>query len=508
MKEMTGPVFHRRLFRASLAVAISGLGLALVACGGGGGSSSTTSSGSGATAASYSGTVTGLGSIVVNGVRFSTTGATTVDGDDPRLSFSEAFTLGSTVTVSGTVDDSTGIGQATTVTVHGGVRGSVSAVDTTAKTLIVSGQTIQADANTVFEGINGATFNLTEIQNLLAVPTPVYVEVYCVADASNVILASRIEQKSALASGYAVLGTVAGVDTTAKTFNLTLTSGTVVSVDYSAGELLPSSVTLANGALVRVRSTTDPATLANGDTLSASKVIVKVQKQSTGAAKLRGAVTAISGTTWSIGDVSVDVSQSPVLEGFTALSDVSVGTVVKGKFVSGVLVATKVESDDYESRDNVGGGKLYGVVSNATAASGSSLATFDVQGARISIASDSVLTLPADASYVEVRAALVDGVLTATSIETSSNASAKAFEVYGTVPCPNGSSDLSTTFTLTLRNGSTSSVNGSAATIKAEDGVSLSGVVGDASCRVEVKGTGGGSSAITASVIEVKSRTD
>ncbi|WP_290874316.1 DUF5666 domain-containing protein [Aquabacterium sp.] len=502
--------FPQHLSRASLAVALSSLGLALVACGGGGGgsTSATTSSSGTATAASYSGTVSGLGSIVVNGVRFSTTGATTVDGDDPRLSHSSAFTLGSTVTVSGTVDDSTSTGQASTVTVHGGVRGSVSAVDTTAQTLTVSGQTIQVDANTVFEGLNGATFNLTVIQTLLAASTPVYVEVYGVADANNVILASRIERKSALASGYAVLGTVAALDTTAKTFSLTLRSGTVVTVDYSAGELLPTGVTLANGAVVRVRSATNPDTLASGATLSASKVIVKVQKQSVGAAKLRGAVTAISGTTWSIGDVSVDVSQSPVLEGFTALSDVVVGTVVKvkGNYVNSVLVATKVESEGYESRDNAGGVKLYGVVSNATAASGSSLATFDVQGVTVSIASGSSLALPANASYVEVRAALVNGVLTATSISSSSNASTKAFEVYGTVPCPNGSSDLSTTFTLTLRNGSTSSVNGSAATIKAERGVSLSSVVANASCLVEVKGTTGGSSAITASVIEVKSR--
>jgi hypothetical protein len=503
------PIPRFTLSRGALAASLScGLGLLMVACGGGGDSSSTstTPASTGVTTASYSGTVTGLGSIVVNGVRFATTGASTVDGDDPRLSHSSAFTLGSTVTVSGTVDDSTG--QATTVTVHGGVRGAVSAASASALTLTVAGQAIKIDANTVFEGLAGATFNLSVIESLVAANTPVYVEVYGVADATNTVLATRIEQKSALAAGYAVLGKVASLNTTAKTFSLTLRSGTTVTVDYASADVLPTGVTLADGLAVRVRSAVNPATLSSGATLAATKVIVKGEKQSTGLAKLRGAVTAINGSIWTVGDVSVDVSKSPQLDDLSSLSAVTVGTVVKvkGTFVSGVLVATEVESDAHEARVNSGAVRLYGVVSGATAATGSSLATFAVQGVTISIASGSALSLPADASYVEVRAQLVNGVLTATAIETARSTAAKPFEVYGTVPCPNGSSDLSTTFTLTLRNASTTTVNGAAATIKAERGVSLTSVVANASCLVEVKGTSGGTSAVTASVIEVKSR--
>lgn len=495
--------------RASLLVCACAAATALMsACGGGGGGGSTASAGGGTSAASYTGTVTGLGSIVVNGVRFATTGASTEDGDDPRNPVASGFALGSTVLVQGTIDNTTGAGQASSIAVLGGVRGQVSAANAAAGTLTVAGQAIKVDANTVFEG-TGGVFTLNSIESAVNASTAVYVEVYGVPDATNTILATRIEQKASLAAGHATVGTVSALDTSAKTFTLTLRSGVVVTVDYTSATTLPASATLSNGSKVRVFTSTDPGAAANASTLTATKLVIK-REPSSGLTKLRGVVTAKSGNTWTVNGTAVDVSQSPRLDDLANLAAVSVGDVikVKGSIVSGVLIASEVESDGHEG--NIGGGrvKLYGTVSNRTPASGPNLATFDVQGVTVSLANGSSLSLPANGTYVEVSAGLQAGVLTASriGIEGDGATTARAFEVYGTAPCTNGAADLSGIFTLTLRNGgSTVQVNASQARVSTENGVSLSTVVNNASCMVEVKGLSSAGT-INASKVEVKAR--
>lgn len=127
--------------RMALSTLAAAAVLALVACGGGGGSSpSTGTQATAASTATYSGAVSGLGSIVVNGVRFSTSGASTVDPDDGASPYLRAFALGTTVSVVGDVDDSAATATASSIVVHGGVRGVVSAVSTTNNTLTVAGR--------------------------------------------------------------------------------------------------------------------------------------------------------------------------------------------------------------------------------------------------------------------------------------------------------------------------------------------------------------------------------
>ncbi len=95
---------------AALAVALS-----VVACGGGGGGSSSGSSSSATvtpTSSVYNGSISGFGSVIVNRVRFSTVGATTVDDDGAEVRLDD-LRIGMRVTVSGTADDSTGRGTAT-----------------------------------------------------------------------------------------------------------------------------------------------------------------------------------------------------------------------------------------------------------------------------------------------------------------------------------------------------------------------------------------------------------
>jgi len=504
--------------------------LTLAACGGGGGGSSASGNGGGQTAAAatYSGAVSGLGSIVVNGVRFSTSGANVTEAESEGA-YARPFALGTTVSVSGEVDDDRATATATSVTVHGGVRGAVSAVDTSAGTLTVAGQLVQVDANTIFEGLNGAALTLAGLKSAvdaanatLTTTDTVYAEVHAVGDAATGLLATRVEQTSAaeaLADGVAVLGkVVAGtLDTTAQRFGFLLRSGVTVTVNYAGAPVRPTGAALADGVAVRVilPASTDFSAIGNGSTVNATKVIVKRDRAIVGRAKLRGAVSAINGTTLTVNDVTVDVSQATFEGGLTLASLVAGnaatgvrGTVIKvtGTFANGVLVARKVEADSREYSVASGGGvKLYGTVSNATAASGASPATFSVQGVTLTLPASGV-TLPANGAYVEVVASMVNGVLTVVRIGSEGGIGERSFELYGTAPCAAGSSDLMASFALTLRNGTSTTVDGRAATIDLEDGVRMTAGVPNAQCFVEVKGAAS-NGVVSATRIEVKART-
>lgn len=491
-------------------VAASALALTLAACGGGGsGSGPAVSSTDGTSGpASYSGAVSGLGSIVVNGVRFSTSGATVADPDDSSQRYLRAFALGTTVSVQGVVDDNSTQASASSITVHGGVRGQVTAVNTgvTPNTLTVAGQSIAVNASTAYEGLNGATLTLSGLQSAVA-GGAVYAEVYVTGDAASGFVATRVELKTSgevLSSGHAIVGkVVAGsLDTVNGRFDLLLRNGVTLTINYPNGALRPVGATLSEGALVRVLSPNSTSSLVNGDTLNATKVIVKGERLASGRAKLRGVVSVINGSLWTLGDVSVDVSQVQEVEGFANLAAVTVGAVVKvkGRFVNGVLVAREVESEDAERVRDGGGVKLYGVVT----ASDSGARTFSVQG--VTVAVPAGITVPSVGSYIEVLAQLSNGALTLVRSSTGDDRVGRDFEVYGTASCTQGSVDLMTTFNLTLRNGTATSVNGRNAVIELEDNVDMTVAnSGTRTCLVEVKGTptAGG---ITATKIEVKSR--
>lgn len=507
------PTFRTPLSDLWLAGLTSVVVASLVACGGGGSATTDTSSVSSNTAAAqtYSGTVSGLGSIVVNGVRFSTTGADAADGDDPSQPYTQAFKLGSTVVVSGSVDSDGANGQATSIQVEGGVRGQIAPgsftfdLATLSGTLTVAGQLIKFDSNTVFDGEGAATFTAAWLATNDFSTNPISVEVYGSVDASGALVATRIEKKDPASLVYAIKGYVVNgtIDATAKTFDMLIKRGLTliqtVHVSYSGATVLPNGATLHDGVGVRVLSLSDPA----GQTsITANKLLIKSDRGVNGsAAKLHGVVSAINGTTWTIGDVSIDVSQSPILRGFNSLSEVIVGTEVRvaGLFKDNVLTAKIIESDDYDHDHDGGGVKLFGVATGVDATA----RTFSVQGVTVKV--PSLLSLPTEGSYVEVIATQINGVLTAVHIGSSAT---RPFELFGTTLCTHGLSDLQTTFALTLPV-NTVSVDGSAARIVVENLVDMSASASPKTCLLEVKGnvtTVGGVKTIAATRIEVKRR--
>jgi hypothetical protein len=183
----------------SLALAVGGI----TACGGGGGGGTT-----GTTASSISsvGTITGFGSIYVNGIEFETDGAAYRVDDEDGFDDS-SLAVGMKVKVEGSVNDDGRTGTATRVLYDDDVEGpidtgSLTVVDANTRTFTVLGLLISADAtSTVYD--DGAGFDtLAEGQKL---------EISGYFD-GNQIVASRIEKQNDLDDEFELKGTVASYD--------------------------------------------------------------------------------------------------------------------------------------------------------------------------------------------------------------------------------------------------------------------------------------------------------
>ena len=191
-----------------------GLALAaggLTACGGGGGGGGTTG-----TSASISsvGTISGFGSIYVNGIKYETGGATYRVDDEDEFDDS-SLAVGMKVKVEGSVNDDGRTGTANRVLYDDDVEGpidtgSLTIVDANTRTFTVLGLLISAHATrTVYD--DGASFDgLAEGQIL---------EISGYFD-GNQIVASRIEKQSDLDDEFELKGNVASYDGSSVTLTL------------------------------------------------------------------------------------------------------------------------------------------------------------------------------------------------------------------------------------------------------------------------------------------------
>lgn len=150
----------RNALSVAIKFAISGaLVGALAACGGGGGSSSGISDSADTSSGSSVGPVSGFGSVYVNGTRFRTDGSVTSDDGVERETQLEK---GMILKVRGSWDDR-GEGEAQRVDYDDTIRGPLTSAtwDDVEKTgaLIVAGQTVRLDGQTVFKGLSPVDLN-------------------------------------------------------------------------------------------------------------------------------------------------------------------------------------------------------------------------------------------------------------------------------------------------------------------------------------------------------------
>jgi hypothetical protein len=331
----------------------------VVACGGGGGD--TAGVGTGGTGSFVVGSVTGFGSVFVNGVRYEDNGTRVIDDDGTVKVLGtddNPLKVGMVVELTGTVDDSGTVRQATQIAYGAEIKGPVTAVDAAAGTFDVFGITVRTTSTTVYADFGGVA----------ALAAGNVVEVHGQPDTSGRIVATYIEREAtteaAFAAGdgeYRLRGAIAGLAGSASAGYLFTVRGVAVRTDASTR----IDGTLAHGAAVSVRL--NPVPLGDGSYLAdrLKRRSTSLDDVSSSAeAELEGYVSDFDAATgrFRVAGYAAKLGSSVAYEDGVA-TDLKNGirVEVKGSVQNGVLVVTKLEfesldSDDDGNDDEVSGG--------------------------------------------------------------------------------------------------------------------------------------------------------
>ena len=341
------PLTGRR--RQVLAALLAGSSMAalLVACGGGGGDAPATGGGT-ATAQSFAtGPISGLGSVIVNGVRFDDSAAR-VEDEDGATHAARELKLGMMVEIqAGKIDDSTAKAAASLIRFGSEMVGPVASIDAMAQTLRVLDQTIEVKPTTVFEdGLAGFS----------AIVKDQVLEIHAQFDAATGhYVATRIESEAG-ATVFRLRGIVSALINTAtvKTFKI---GDAVINFADIAPADLPTA--FADGQRVRVRLKTAQV---NGQwvALSVRTGVRKVEDH--GDARLRGLVSVFnSPQSFEIQGIVVDASNA-VFEPNSAAVKLGALVEVRGTASAGKIVASRVKVRN-ERDDDLQRVELHGSVS-------------------------------------------------------------------------------------------------------------------------------------------------
>ena len=224
----------------------------LSACGGGGTSASITPN----TAVLSAGTISGLGSIIVNGVRYETVGSQVLDADDDSTAITTPLRIGMTVSVEQNGIDSVTLRPiAGKIWVQSGIQGVASYAGSA---LTVAGMPITTDTSTILLDTTGALTSLAALNNQA-------VEVYGLPQADGSFLATLVEVETG-ATNVQIVGTVQSMDNTAKTLVLG-TAAVPITVNYAS---ITPPLGLATGSVIVVKAAT--STTANAYTVSSLQI--------------------------------------------------------------------------------------------------------------------------------------------------------------------------------------------------------------------------------------------
>jgi len=385
--------------------------LTIAGCGGGTGGTGATTPPATSPAVSQ-GVITAKGSVFVNGIEFSTSGATITIDDNPHPE--SDLKVGMVVKVRGTSDDSTRTGTATQVEARDILEGRISIVDNTNKTITVMDQTVRIEDNVT-------RLNDDDLQKVFAqanFQVGDIVEVHGFADDQGGVRATRVLTK--LSGEFESKGFVTTLGATS--FNLALTPGgaTVLTVTFTLGQL-PAGTAI--GSFVEVKSTAAPV----AGNVTASLIHLEDTIGSAGEeVEVEGIVSSGTLTSFVVNGQTVVTSASTLFEGGLS-SDFAVGVKLEAEGPlnsSGAIAATKIS---FESNIKI--------EADASAVSATSLT---VLGKTVAINQFTRIDNPiANADHVEVRAILDrNNSLIATRIIKQS-ASNKAF-LQGPVTAANG----------------------------------------------------------------------
>ena len=269
------------------------------------------------------GTITGFGSVFVNGVKFETTNTDiSLEGS---ATTQESLRIGMVVKVHGTINPDGITGTADTLAAEEEVKGIIDDI-INGSALSVLGQTIQIAPDTRFEGFSV----LTELQIGDAVEVSGYFK------QEGIIAATRVEKRDTLET-LKVIGTVRDLDVTGKTFTLA-----ALVVDYSGAALDGfTNNSLHEGDLVKV---TAPAGTGTTPLLANKIAIRSLELPDADEFELEGFVTDfVSPASFAVNHVPVHTDAATEFEGGSA-ADIALGgkLEVEGVLNDGVLTAESV----------------------------------------------------------------------------------------------------------------------------------------------------------------------
>lgn len=315
-----------------LAVATLVLALALGGCGGGG----TTLAGGGTSGTGITqGSVTGFGSVIVNGVEFDTTGARVLVEGQSAPNGQDDLAVGMVVTVRGSWDGA-GNGTATEVAYDDDLRGPVESVDVTGGSFTVLGRTVRVDGSTVFDAEDGSVvFN--DLADLGGIADAA-VEVSGFFNGAGELVASRVELEDGPGE-VEIKGRVQDLNDSGGSGSFRIGTLTVTYDTGTEGDVGQ----LANGLFFEVRGT------YSGGDLQATRI--KREDDGLGGdegedASLEGLVAEkTSATEFAVSGQRVRVTANTAYEDGQGQAELLEGTKieVEGTLVNGVLVAREVE---------------------------------------------------------------------------------------------------------------------------------------------------------------------
>lgn len=196
------------------------------------------------TSVTTNGIISGFGSIVVNGVHYSTN-STTISTDDNVQAAEQALAVGMMVQLEGSINADGKTGTAKSVKYSAQLEGPVSFIDLANKTLTILGQVVAVDDLTVYERVSLNTINIGDI-----------LEVSGYFKAPGQFYASRLELETKPTSQIKMYGVVSQLNNTDQTFRL----GNLV-VSYSSARFEDfTQAQLANGQSVKVKASSYDAT--------------------------------------------------------------------------------------------------------------------------------------------------------------------------------------------------------------------------------------------------------
>lgn len=360
--------------RRSVVLALAGVMAELTGCGGGGadgllaggpGNAGTNTSGlssggtgdfpvtgtdtaglsSGGTGSFTSGTITGFGSIIVNGIRYDDSAATIVSDED-SIGDQSALQIGVVVVIEGSAvspaktPTDLPTAKANRITYGSEWIGPVSSIVKSGanNTFQILGNTVDVLTSTVFSGSATQMSELTSNH---------YAEIYGYVDQTNGhIQASRIEVTTNRPTTYKLSGAIDQV------LSMTAKLGQT-SIAWGDSSVLSAAV--VNGAFVRATLNPTP----NGSVYTATRIriltspLVKITDDKVYQAEIKGSITEYtSNAQFTVNGIPVDASKAKVSGTLRLGAQVE----IKGTVKSGLLTATevsvqtveKVESKEYE----------------------------------------------------------------------------------------------------------------------------------------------------------------